>query len=149
MRSPSIHNGGETVRDRDRREVPYICAPLVLRSQRLGGGLAVWRLYKQTNKSERGTARTVGAGAKGPTAPNPRKGQILPDSRSHTYIYTYFPYGCEVKIPYVCEGNRMRACRASVTKKNKQDKLIAHVTSDNADAETSAGQNSCFTWDYL
>ena len=41
-----------------------------------------------------------------------------------------------------------RAARQSQTEK-KQDKLIVHATSDNADAETSAGQNFCFTWDYL
>ena len=32
--------------------------------------------------------------------PNPRKSQILPATKSHTYIYTYILYGCEVQIPY-------------------------------------------------
>jgi len=81
--------------NRDRREVPYICAPLVLRSQRLWGGLAVWRLYKQTNKFERGTARTVGAGSKGSAAPNPRKGQILADSSELIFYRLCRCYGAD------------------------------------------------------
>jgi hypothetical protein len=43
-------------------------------------------------------------------APNLRQGQILAVSR--IYKYTCIPYGREVKIPYGCEGNRMRASRA-------------------------------------
>jgi len=33
---------------------------------------------------------------------------------TYTYMYTYILYGCEVQIPYEREGNRMRACRATV-----------------------------------
>ena len=28
-----------------------------------------------------------------------------------TCIYTYIPYGCGVKIAYVCKSKRMRACQ--------------------------------------